>query len=325
LGEVVLVTTRSFGSGDADPVGLLESASLKVVRAAADHDPDSLRGRLAAAAAWIAGNAPVEERHLALAPDLKVIARYGAGVDSVDLAAAERRGITVTNTPGANTEAVADHAVGLMIAALRHFLAGDRAVRSGERPVLRGRELRALTVGLVGFGNIGKAVARRLVGGFGSRVAAYDPYVSPAEMRGMKVEPVALDELAAASDVLSLHLPGGSGPLIDKTFLRSMKPGAVLVNTARGDLLDERAVARALSEGQLAAAACDVLTSEQEGESPLLAAPNTLLTPHVAAQTVQAIDRMGMMAAEEVVRVLAGEPARHPVVLAERAGRREVE
>jgi D-3-phosphoglycerate dehydrogenase len=325
LAEVVLVTTRSFGSGDADPVGLLEDAGLKVVRADTGHDPDSLRGYLAVAAAWIAGTAPVQERHLALAPDLKIIARYGAGVDSVDLAAAERRGITVTNTPGANTGAVADHAVGLMIAALRHFLAGDRAVRGGKRPALRGRELGALTVGLVGFGNIGRAVARRLVGGFGSRVVVYDPYVPPGEIRSVKAEPVALEELAAVSDVVSLHLPGGGGPLVDEVFLRNMKPGAVLVNTARGDLLDERAVARALSEGRLAAAACDVLASEQGDESSLLAAPNTLLTPHVAAQTVQAIDRMGMMAAEEVVRVLSGEPARRPVVLAGRLGRRAVE
>jgi D-3-phosphoglycerate dehydrogenase len=314
LGAVVLVTARSFGSGTADPAKLLKSAGLRVVRAAADHDPDALREPLAAAGAWIAGTAPIRERHLSLAPNLKVIARYGTGVDSVDLAAAGRRGIAVTNTPGANTGAVADHAVGLMIAALRHFLAGDRAVRSGERPALRGRELGALTVGLVGFGNIGRAVARRLVGGFGSRVVAYDPYIPPEEMRKMKVWPADLDELAASSDVLSLHLPGGSGPLVDEAFLRRMKPGAVLVNTARGDLLDERAVAQALSEGRLAAAACDVRTSEQGDESPLLAAPNTLLTPHIAAQTVEAIDRMGMMAAEEVVRVLAGESARHPVV-----------
>jgi len=247
---------------------------------------------------------------------LKIVARYGTGCDSVDLAAAARRGVIVTNTPGANAEAVADHTIGLMLAALRHLVAGDRASREGIRPPLRGRELGALTVGIVGFGSIGRAVARRLIGGFGSRVVSYDPFVAPERTRDARIELVDdLSRLARAADVLTLHMPGGGSAVVDAAFLSRMRPGAVLINTARGDLLHEQAVASALAEGRLAAVAVDVLASEPATSSPLLDAPNAIVTPHIAAQTTQAIDRMGMMAAEEVVRVLAGEPPRHPVAI----------
>jgi D-3-phosphoglycerate dehydrogenase / 2-oxoglutarate reductase len=310
----VVVTARSFGSGDADPAGLLRKAGLRVARADPAHDHAAIEETLSAAVAWIAGTSPVDDRHLAAAPSLKIVARHGTGYDAVDLAAAACRGVLVTNTPGANAEAVADHTVGLMLAALRHLVAGDRASRKGVRPVLRGRELGALTVGIVGFGYIGRAVARRLIGGFGSRVLGYDPYIAPERMREAGVEPVGdLSGLARAADVVTLHMPGGGGAVADAAFLSHMRPGAVLINTARGDLLDEEAVACALAEGRLAAVALDVLGSEPATSSPLLNAPNAIVTPHVAAQTTQAIDRMGMMAAEEVVRVLAGEAPRHPV------------
>jgi len=314
--ESAVITTRSFGSGNTDPVGVLEGAGLGVVRADPAHDLGALAEPLSAAVAWVAGTGPVTDRHLALAPNLRIVARYGVGVDSVDLTAAKKRGVLVTNTPGANVESVADHAVGLMIASLRQFATGDRAVRSGSRPSLRGRELGALTVGLVGFGNIGRAVARRLIGGFGSRVLVYDPYLPAGRAHEAGAEPAAdILDLASSADVLSLHLPGGGGPVVDAALLGRMKPGAVLVNTARGDLLDEAAVAHALVQGRLAAAAVDVLASEPSNASPLLDAPNVIATPHVAAQTTEAVDRMGMMAAGEVVRVLKGEAPHHPVVL----------
>jgi D-3-phosphoglycerate dehydrogenase / 2-oxoglutarate reductase len=312
----VVVTARSFGSGDADPAGLLQKVGLRVANADPAHDQAVLEETLSAAVAWIAGTSPIDDRHLAAAPKLKIVARYGTGYDSVDLAAAARRGVIVTNTPGANAEAVADHTVGLMLATLRHLVAGDRASRDGIRLPLRGRELGALTVGIVGFGIIGRAVARRLIGGFGSRVVAYDPFVAPERVREVGIEPVGdLSGLARVADVLTLHMPGGGGAVVDAAFLSRMRPGAVLINTARGDLLDEQAVASALAERRLAAAAVDVLASEPATSSPLLDAPNAIVTPHVAAQTTQAIDRMGMMAAEEVVRVLAGKAPRHPVTI----------
>lgn len=307
-GAGIVVTSRSFGSGDADPEGMLREAGLEVVRADPGHDPEKLGESLSRAVAWIAGAAPVDDRHLSLAPNLKVLARYGVGCDAVDLKAAARLGVVVTNTPGANVEAVADHAVALMLACLRRLLGGDRAVRRSEYPSLRGRELGALTVGLVGFGRIGRAVARRLLGGFGSRVIVHDPFVASRRVEEAGAEPVGtLVDLARTADIVSLHLPGGSGTIVDAVLLGQMRRGVVLVNTARGDLIDEGAVADALAEGQLSAAGLDVLAASPASGSPLLRAPNVLLTPHVAAQTVQAIDKMGMMAAAEVIRVVGGE------------------
>src|SRR5918997_6501089 len=223
-GPSVVVTSRSFGSGAAAPAGLLRKAGLRVARADPAHDHAALEETLSAAVAWIAGMSPVDDRHLAAAPNLKIVARHGTGYDAVDLAAAARRGVIVTNTPGANAEAVADHTVGLMLAALRHVVEGDRASREGIRPSLRGRELGALTVGIIGFGSIGRAVARRLIGGFGSRVLVYDPFVAPERAREAGVEPVgSLSGLARASDVLTLHMPGGSSAVVDAAFLSRMR------------------------------------------------------------------------------------------------------
>jgi D-3-phosphoglycerate dehydrogenase / 2-oxoglutarate reductase len=312
---VVLVTTRSFGAGDTDPAGVLAAVGLRVVRGPVDHDPAALAQLLGEAVAWIAGTAPVTARHLDFAPRLRVVARYGTGVDAVDLHAARARGIVVTNTPGANAEAVADYTVALMLAALRHLVDQDRAARTGRWQAQRGRELGALTVGLVGFGAVGRGVARRLAG-FGATVLVHDPYVAPDELQTAGVQPVPeLAALAARAQLVSLHLPGGGRPIVDAAFLARLPAGAVLVNTARGDLVDEAAVAAALAEGRLGAAAVDVLASEPAAASPLLDAPNTIVTPHAAGQTVEAIDRMGMTAAEEVVRVLAGEAPLHPVAV----------
>lgn len=307
---LVVVSTRSFGSGDADPQGLLEAAGCRVERIATSHDLTGVGEVLAGAAGWIAGTAPITDAHLAAAPHLRIVARYGVGVDSVDLAAAAARGVVVTNTPGANAEAVADHTIGLALAALRDIVAGDRAVRSDNWSRRAGRELGACRVGIVGYGTIGRLVRRRL-SGFGSDVVAHDPFVTEAD-----VPMLPLEELVATSDVVSLHLPSRRGrPLVDAELLGRFRRGAVLVNTSRGDLLDESAVADALTDGRLGACAVDVLSAEPgAGTSPLLAAPRVVVTPHIAGQTVQAIDRMGMTAATDVVRVLVeGLPPHHPV------------
>lgn len=312
----VAVSSRSFGSGDDDPTADLDDAGYRVVRIAPSHDLAEVADALAGAVAWIAGTGPVTADHLDAAPHLRVLARYGVGVDAVDLAAATARDVVVTNTPGANAEAVADHTIGLMLAALREVVAGDSAVRAEDWSRRRGRELGACTVGLVGFGAVGRTVARRL-DGFGSRILVHDPALSEPVVPGSGggVRAVDLASLLADSDVVSLHAPGTERPLIDVAALTTMRPDAVLVNVARASLVDEHAVADALVDGRLAAHASDVVAAEHDGgSSPLLAAPRTTLTPHVAGQTVQAIDRMGRMAADEVVRILGGQPPRHPVV-----------
>lgn len=312
---VILVTSRSFGDGDLDLRARVAEAGHELVGGAPHHDPAELGGILPRVDAWIAGTGPVTDAHLDAAPRLKVIARYGVGTEAVDLDAASRRGIVVTNTPGANADAVADHALGLMLAALRHSVDGDRRLRSGDWSARRGRELGHAAVGIVGFGRIGQGVARRLAG-FGSRVLAADPFVPAAAFAALGAEQCAVADVLGQADVITLHAPGGRC-LVDATALARMRPGAVLVNTARADLVDERAVAQALRAGTLGAYAADVLAGDTAAHAgPLLAgdlADRVVVTPHLGAQTVQAVDNMGAMALENALAVLDGRTPPHPV------------
>ncbi|MDQ0615056.1 D-3-phosphoglycerate dehydrogenase [Microbacterium sp. W4I4] len=312
---VILVTSRSFSDGDLDLVDRAALAGHRIMRGPAHHDLTELRALLHGADAWIAGTGPVTEAHLAAGPKLKVIARYGVGYEAVDLAAAAARGIPVTNTPGANADAVADHAVGLMLAALRTIPDGDHRVREGDWSVRRGRELGAATVGIVGFGRIGQGVAKRL-SGFGPRILASDPFVAEDVVRAAGAEPMSLDDLFRTADVITLHAPGGQR-LVDATRLSGIRRGTVLVNTARPDLVDESALALAVGDGTLAAYAADTLDGDTAASaSPLLSAEladRVIVTPHLAAQTTQAVDNMGRMSLDDVIAVLRGDAPAHLV------------
>ena len=307
--STVLITSRSFSSGELDLVSELRAAGLTVAFGDHGHDLPRLAPVLAQAVGWIAGAGPVTAAHLNSAPHLRVVARYGVGVDAVDLSAAAALGIVVTNSPGANTAAVADHALALMLGALRDIAVADRRVRAGDWRAERTRQLGNLVVGIVGLGRIGRAVAARL-GGFGSRMLGCDPGVSPEELRRLGIEPVNLLELVRESDIITLHCPGEQ-VLFDTAVLRQVKPGCMLINTARASLVDERAVASALQSGTLRRYATDTLASESAiMTSPLLIEPladRTLFTPHAAAQTVEAVDRMGRGAVDAVLAVLRDE------------------
>lgn len=313
--RTVLVTSRSFGSGTRDLTAELAAQGFTVVRGPATHDLESLAPALATAVAWIAGTGPVTEEHLALAPDLRVIARHGVGVESVDLDAARRCGITVTNTPGANSAAVADLTIGLLLVQLRGITLGDRRVRTGNWDVHRGRELGTMTVGIVGFGRIGRSVADRLAG-FGSTVIVADPFVTSNDIDD-SVSLGDLAELAERCDAVSLHAPGGAR-LIDAEWIAAARRSPVLINAARADLVDEDAVAVGLRDGRIGGYAADTLASEGHADgSPLLAedlADRVIITPHLGAQTVEAVDRMGAAAVIEVVNILSGRPPIHPVI-----------
>lgn len=313
----VVVTSRSFSSGTLDLIQELETTGLRVVRAAIDHDLETLRQPLSQAVAWIAGTAPVTAKHFAMAPHLRLLARYGVGVDAVDLAAARAAHVIVTNTPGANSDAVAEHAIGLLIATLRGIPSGDARLRSGVWSVTRGRQLSGSIAGVVGFGRIGCGAAERLHG-LGCQVLVHDPFVSDRVIREAGFEPASLESIRDNADVVSLHAPGGS-TIVDKEWTEHAKREQTIVNTARGDLVDEDAVAHALRCGQLFAYAADTLIHEDPtAPSPLLAADladRVVVTPHLGAQTVEAVDRMGFMAAQEVTDLLAGRPPHCPVVL----------
>jgi phosphoglycerate dehydrogenase-like enzyme len=263
------------------------------------------------AVAAIVSTDPFDARVLAAARSLRVIARVGVGVDSIDLDAATEHGVLVTTTPGVNEVTVADHTIALMLATLRRLTEHDGGVRRGEwnrtgshTPWL----LSGATVGLIGFGQIGHRVAERLRG-FGVRILVSDPVHT--RMKG--VERVDLDALLRASTIVSLHTPlsPGTRNLIGPRELGLMRPDSVLVNTARGGIVDEVALAEALASGSLRAAALDVFTDEPPVASPLLELPNVILSPHNAGLSVESIAAMTAAATESVVDVMAGRTPKH--------------
>ena len=315
-GGTVLVTARYFGTGTVDVTRILAATGYRVVRGSAAHDPFELAPLLAKADAWIAGDSPVTARLLEAARHVRVLARWGHDLDTVDLEAAERLGVVVTFTPEAGGDAVADHAVGMLLAALRGTVDGDRRVRDGRWTTTRGRELHTLSVGVVGYGRVGRGVARRLAG-FGPELLVHDPFVTPEQAAEDGLRWVPLPDLAAAADAVMLHTPGGM-TIVGGEWLDVCRPGQVVVNTARPESVDEPAVAEALRAGRLAAYAADTLTSTtgRHGSSPLLAPdlePSVIITPRIGTQTVEAIDRADMAAANDVLAVLAGHPPLYPV------------
>ena len=311
----LLVTSRSFGQGTVDLVKAAHDHGFTVVTAPSHHPLEDMRTVLPEADGWIAGTGAITADHIALAPKLRIIARYGVGFESVDVSSALSHNIAVTHTPGANSTAVAELTVALILASLRQIPGGNQQVRLGNWQSLIGREIGALRVGIVGFGRIGQGVARML-SGFGSRLSAYDPMVAPKVFSEASVTQVDLNSLLSNSDVVTLHAPGGQ-QLIGHRELALLPPGAILVNTARADLVDEDAVAKALRDNTLASYAADSLAGDTAAnQSPLLAediSPRVIVTPHVGAQTVQAIDHMGQIALDNVVAVMSGRPPLNPV------------
>lgn len=266
--------------------------------------------------AVVCGAELIDGEMLAKAPkSLRVLSRYGVGCDSIDCAAAARRGITVCNTPGANTVSVADLAMGLILCAVRQIPYHDLHTRRGEwRRFYPTCELEGKTLGIIGFGTIGKQVARRAFG-FGMDIQANDVCFDQEAAALYHVKEVSLDEFLATSDVVSLHAPGSPETyhLINADTLRKMKRGAYLVNTARGSLIDEEALYEALTSGQLTGAGLDVYSREPIKESPLFELENVVLTPHQGAATVEASRNMGRMAVENAYAVLNGLPCKYIV------------
>ncbi len=248
----------------------------------------------------------------------RIIARYGIGVDNVDLVAATRAGILVTNVPDYCVDEVSDHALALLLALARRIVAADGAVKAGAWDVVAHagvRRLRGQTLGLLGFGKIAKALASK-VQPLGMKVLVYDPYIESALIVGHGAQAVSLDRLLAEADAISIHVPLSpeTRNLIGQRELARMKPTAFVINTSRGGIVDEQALAVALKEGRLGGAALDVLSVEPPAaDHPLRQAPNIILTPHLAFYSQESVIELQTKAAEEVARVLKGEPPRSPV------------
>ena len=247
---------------------------------------------------------------------LQVIGRAGSGVDNIDLDAATERGVLVVNAPQGNTISAAEHAIGLMFALARNLTGAYASLRAGkwERQRFLGTELRGKTLGLLGLGQVGSEVARR-ARGLDMRVLACDPFLPPERFQGLGVEPVSFEELLGESDFISLHmrLTPNTRDMLSAEQFAQMKPGVRIINTARGELIDENALIAAIDEGRVAGAAIDVFREEPPGETPLLTHDRILVTPHLGAATEEAQERAALDVAEQVLAVLRGEPARYAV------------
>jgi D-3-phosphoglycerate dehydrogenase len=269
---------------------------------------DELVGLLEGAEIYVVGNAKVRRRVMETSPQLRMIAKYGVGVDNIDLAAARERGILVTNAPGANAISVAEMTLGMLLSLTRKLKESERTVREGGWRVTVGHEIYNKTLGIIGLGNIGKQVAIR-ARGFGMRVISNDIVEYAEFCREHKVEAMGLEELLEQSDVVTLHVPltDLTRRMIDERRLRRMKSGALLLQTARGGVVDEQALCQALVRGRLAGAAVDVFEQEPLGESPLRGLEQVILTPHVAGITYEAAERIARRTLDNLEAYLAGQ------------------
>ena len=279
--------------------------------------PEVIRREIADCDALLARTAAFDAETLEAAPRLRVIGRHGVGVDNIDVRRAEELGIWVSNTPEALSATVAEHAIGLMLAVGRHYIPLDRAARAGDfaiRNRLAGVDFEGKTLGLVGLGRIGRAVARRAGAGLGMRVLAYDPYLKDAPEG---VETVGtLEELLRAADFVSLHLPATpeTRGLIGRAQLELMKADAYLINTARGEIVREPELVEALRAGTIAGAALDVFEQEPpDPANPLFQMENVVVMPHVASLTRECTARMALHSAQGIHEVLSGGRPTWPV------------
>src|SRR6266852_3780560 len=277
---------------------LLRGETGWVVDARPGSSADVLAGDLADADALLVRSATrVDARLMDAAPKLRIIARAGTGVDNVDVVAASARGILVVNAPGANSISVAEHAWALMLALARSVPAADRAMKDAkwDKKKFLGTELRGKTLGVAGLGRIGQEVAQR-ARAFGMRIVAHDPYISKDIAGGLGVELMSLDEVCSTSDYLTLHLPSTpeTKHLFDDDRFAACKPGIRIINTARGELIDEAALKRALEKGVVGAAALDVFETEPPTDWSLAQMPQVIATPHIAASTEEAQELVGI-------------------------------
>lgn len=312
----VLVTIRFF---DEAAVARLEARGFRVIRATdiAYDELDTaispgIEKALANAQAWILGTPPVTHELLERFPHLQVIARRGVGYDTIDVSAIKAHGRLLTNTPGGGEPAVADHALALMLTVAKRVAESHQRMQRGDWNAIVGTELYGKTVGLIGLGRIGRMVAKRLQG-FDVRVLVSDPFLDPAAAQAAGVTACSLEDLLKSSDFISLHAPltPQTRQLINAQTLALMKRDAILVNTSRGELIDEVALLKALQSSALGGAGLDVFLGEKDRSAraiaeQLLALPNVVGTPHTAASTRDSLTRANFAATDCVAAALEG-------------------
>lgn len=286
---------------------MLEQAGLEVVRNETGSilDREGMKALLADCDGVIVGVDPMDAEVIAAAPRLKAIAKYGVGVDNIDLPAAEARGIKVSRTVGANSEAVADYAMALILAVARKTVMIDAHCRQGDWKKITTRDVSGSTIGILGLGAIGKNVARRAQG-FGMKVLAYDPYWDGDYADAHGITRATPEEIYTQADIISLHLPltPETKNCIGAAELATMKPNVILVNTARGGLIDETALLDALESGRIYGAGIDAFSEEPPKDPRWFQLENVVLGSHCAASTAGASENMGRMATENLIRDL---------------------
>ncbi len=309
----VVASARGF-DGTPEAAALLRDAGCELITtpysgARFDYElgGDELAALLANADAYIAGSAHVTRDVLERAPHLKVVSRRGVGFERIDLDAARDHGVLVTIAAGTNQHAVADHVFALMLAVARNVVDANRSIAEGRWQSFIGPELRGKTLGIIGLGRVGKGVARR-ARGFSMQVIATDPVHDDEFARANDIAYVPLDELLARADVVSVNasLNDTTRGLLGPAAFARLKHGAILINTARGGIVDEAALADALRAGKLRGAGVDVFEREPPTGSPLIGLTNVVLTPHTAAYTHEAMTAANMLAAQIVVGYMRG-------------------
>jgi D-3-phosphoglycerate dehydrogenase len=306
MSTTIAVTPRSLSRDGHPALQALADAGFRVAFPTPGRQPtpEDQYEFLPSCIGYLAGVEPIGRDVLAQSTDLKVISRNGVGTDAIDLAAAAELGIAVKTTPGANAQGVAELAVALMLAGLRHIPWSDACIKRGGWSRREGIEVRGRTLGVVGCGQIGQRVAQ--IGlGLGMAVRAYDAFPDLAFCPPGDFAFAALDDVLRSSDVVTLHCPPGPRPIMDRATLASLRPGAYLVNTARASLVDDDAVLHALEEGTLAGFATDVYDAEPPLAAELLFRDNVLTTPHCGGLTAESVDRATRAAVENLLRVLA--------------------
>lgn len=302
-----LTTPRSYGKTDPELFTMLENAGLEVVRNETGGilDKASIKELLADCDGVILGVDPMDAEVIAAAPKLKAIAKYGVGVDNIDIDAAKARGIKVSRTVGANSEAVADYAMALILAVARKTVEIDRRCRKDDWKKITTRDVSGATIGILGLGAIGRNVAMRAQG-FGMKVLAYDPYWDGEYASAHNIVKSTPDEIYASADIISLHLPlmHETENFIGQAELAKMKPGAILINTARGGLIDENALLDALEAGKLYGAGIDAFSQEPPKDPRWFKLDNVVMGSHCAASTSGAARNMGRMATSNLLRDL---------------------
>ncbi|HET6439530.1 MAG TPA: phosphoglycerate dehydrogenase [Anaeromyxobacter sp.] len=312
----LLVGSKSFGKAFPEHLRLLEEAGCEIVpnQVGRPYLAAELEEALRGVDAIVTGTDELTARVIGSADRLRTIAKHGVGLDNIDLPAARARGIVVSAAFGAVHDSVADLTLALLLAVARGIVPAHLSTRAGQWKGFMGLELRGKVLGIVGLGRIGKEVALRAEG-FGMRLVATDPRQDPEFAAAHAVRYLALPELLAEADAVSLHagLEQAGRPLLGAAELAAMKRGAILVNTGRGHLVDEGALAEALRQGKLLGAGLDVFREEPPRGSPLLGLENVVLAPHMAGDTRDARRRMGEITVENVVRVMRGERPLSPV------------